>query len=58
MGRDLCGILVVYDARFEGVGLVRADVVGGSVCVHWLAMRGAWSGFGLLWQVELLLKGD
>ncbi len=44
---------------FGRVGLVRlgGDVVDSSVCVHWLAMRGLLSGFGLLWQVELVLTG-
>ncbi len=46
MGRDLGGVLVLDDAQLERVGLVRADDVGGgSVLVHWLVMRGVWSGF-------------
>ncbi len=43
---DPGSVLVLNDAQLERVGLVRADVFGGSACVHWLAMRGAsCSGF-------------
>jgi hypothetical protein len=42
IGRDLGGVLVVDAVQLERVGVVRANgVVGGSVSVHWLAMRGA-----------------
>ncbi len=58
MGRNLRGALVVDGAQFERVGLVRAIVVGFSACVHWLAMGVVWSGFGWLWQVELVLIGN
>ncbi len=57
MGGYLGGVFVVDDAQFERVGLVLANVVGGGVRVHWLAMRGEWSGLGWLWQVELVLIG-
>jgi hypothetical protein len=45
MGGDLGCVSVVDDAQFERVGLVLANIVGGSARVHWLAMHGAWSGF-------------
>ncbi len=61
--RACAAILAAYlwlTTRILGrVGLVRlgADVVDSSACVHWLAMRGLLSGFGLLLQVDLVLIG-
>ncbi len=51
-------VLVLNEAQFERVGLVQAEVVCCSACVYWFAMHGVWSGFGWLWQVELLLIGN
>jgi hypothetical protein len=49
MGCDLGRVLVYDDAQLERVSVVRASVVvGSSMRVHWLAMRGmcgAWNGF-------------
>ncbi len=41
MGGDLSRVLVVDDKQLKRVSVVRANVVvGSSVRVHWLAMRG------------------
>ncbi len=47
MDCNLGCVLVVDDAQLERIGVVQAnDIVGSSVRVHWLAMRGMWwSGF-------------
>jgi hypothetical protein len=58
MGSNLGGVLVVDDAQLERVGLVLSNVIGCSVCVHWFAMSGVWSGFGWLWEVNLVLTGN
>jgi hypothetical protein len=62
MGCYLGCIFVVDNAQLERVSVVQTTVVvGSSVRVHWLAMRGMCvSGvvFRWLWQVELLLIGN
>ncbi len=43
MGCNLGSVLVIDDAQLERVSVALANVVvGGSVRVHWLAMRGMW----------------